>query len=85
MPLSQEQHDQLVSNYITRLVDGMDIKTLVNCLTEQLIINVSGGCHTDEELIEEISRFYDEDEVAAMLEDVEVDPADFNIHNSLDE
>ena len=38
----------------------------------------------DEELVEEIGKFYDEDDVAAMIEDVGGNPADFGITNSLD-
>lgn len=85
MPLTEEQRDQLLSNYVTKIVGGMDYETLVNCVMEQIIINLTGSCETDESLIEEISRFNDESDVAAMLEDVGANPTDFGIRNRLDD
>ena len=85
MSLTQDQYDQLLSNYCESIVDGMDMDTLVTFAIEQIETNLRKNCSMDEELIEEISRFYEEDDVAAMLEDVGANPADFDIHNSLDD
>ena len=84
MKLSQEQYDQLLANYAKTLVDGMDLDDLVQFAVEQIEMNLRESCSMDEELVEEIGKFYDEDEVAAMIEDVGANPADFGITNSLD-
>ena len=81
MTLSQEQYDSLLANYIEQLVDGMDLDSLVQFASEQIELNLRENCSTDDELIEEISQFYDDDEyVASMLEDVGANPVDFDIN-----
>ena len=79
MTLSQEQYDQLLANYAEQIVEGMDMDSLIQFAVEQIEENLRANCSMDEELVEEISRFYDEDYVAGMLEDVGANPADFNI------
>ena len=79
MTLSQEQYDSLLSNYAEQIVEGMDMDSLIQFAMEQIEENLRANCSMDEELVEEISRFYDEDYVAGMLEDVGANPADFNI------
>ena len=85
MTLTQEQYDQLLSNYSENIVDGMDLDSLVAFAMEQIEENVRRMFPTDNELIEEISRFNDESDVASMLEDVGANPADFDLHNHLDD
>ena len=80
MTLTQDQYDSLLSNYVESIIDGMDMDTLVTFATEQLEMNLRSNCSMDEELIEEISRFYDESDVAAMLESVGANPADFDVN-----
>jgi hypothetical protein len=84
MTLTQDQYDQLLYNYSSSIVEGMDLDTLITFAVEQIEENLRKSCSVDVELIEEIGRFYDEDDVASMIEDVGANPADFNIHNSLD-
>jgi len=79
MTLSQEQYDQLLANYAEQIVEGMDMDSLIQFAMEQIEENLRANCSMDEELVEEISRFYDEEYVAGMLEDVGANPADFNI------
>ena len=79
MTLSQEQYDKLLANYAEQIVEGMDLDSLVQFAVEQIELNVRENCSMDEELVEEISRFYDDEYVAGMLEDVGANPADFNI------
>jgi hypothetical protein len=85
MTLTQDQFDQLLTNYAESIVYGMDIDTLVAFASDQLEQNLRSNCATDNELIEEIGRFNDEDEVASMLEDVGANPAEFNIPTNGDE
>ena len=80
MTLSQEQYDQLLANYAEQTVEGMDLDSLVQFAVEQIELNLRENCSMDEELVEEISQFYDEEYVASMLEDVGANPADFNIN-----
>jgi len=85
MKLSQDQYDKLVENYVDTLVEGMDLDSLVQFATEQIELKIREMFSLDEELIKEISRFYHDDDVAAMIEDVGGNPSDFGISNSLDE
>jgi hypothetical protein len=78
--LTQDQYDQLLANYAESLVDGMDLDNLIVFAMEQIELNLRKSCSLDEELIEEIGRFYDEIEVASMLEDVGANPADFDVN-----
>ena len=75
--LTQDQYDQLLANYAESLVDGMDMDSLVQFAIEQIELNLRKSCSLDEELIEEISRFYDDEQVASMLESVGANPSDF--------
>ena len=70
MELTQDQYDKLLANYIEQLVDGMDLDSLVQFASEQLELNLRENRSTPDELIEEISLFYDEDYVNDMVESV---------------
>jgi len=80
MTLTQAQYDQLLSNYAEQIVEGMDMDDLVQFAMEQLEQNLRANCSSDDELIEEIGRFYDEEYVAGMLEDVGANPAEFDVN-----
>lgn len=77
MTLTQDQYDSLLNTYVNSIIDGMDMDTLITFATEQLEMNLRSNCSLDVELVEEISRFYDEDEVAEMLTEVGANLADF--------
>ena len=77
MSLTQDQYDSLLNTYVNSIIDGMDMDTLITFATEQLEMNLRANCSLDVELVEEISRFYDEDEVAEMLTEVGANLADF--------
>jgi hypothetical protein len=70
MELTQDQYDQLLANYIEQTVDGMDMDSLIQFASDMLEQNLRETCSTPDELIEEISRFYDEDYVNEMVESV---------------
>ena len=70
MTLTEAQYDQLLANYIEMVVDGMDLDSLIQFASEQLEINLRENCSTPDELIDEISLFYDEDYVNEMVESV---------------
>ena len=68
--LTQDQYDQLLANYIDSILDGMDLDSLIQFASEQIEMNLRESCSTPDELIEEISRFYDEEDVNDMVENV---------------
>jgi hypothetical protein len=70
MTLTQDQYDKLLAVYIEQIVDGMDLDSLVQFVSETLEENLRVTCSLPEELIEEISQFYDEDYVNEMIESV---------------
>ena len=70
MELTQTQYDSLLANYVEQLVDGMDLDSLVQFVSEQIEMNLRESCSTPDELIEEISQFYDEEYVNEMIESV---------------
>jgi hypothetical protein len=70
MELTQAQYDQLLANYIEQVVDGMDMDSLVQFASDMMEQNLRISCSTPDELIEEISRFYDEEDVQEMVESV---------------
>jgi predicted RNA-binding protein Jag len=80
MTLTQAQYDQLLSNYAEEIVEGMDLDSLVQFAVEQIEENLRANCSNDNELIEEIGRFYDEEYLAGMLESVGANPADFDVN-----
>lgn len=81
MTLTQEQYDQLLSNYAKSIIDGMDMDSLLQFAIEQIEENCRRMFPQDSELITEMSRFYEEEDVALMIEEVGGNPEDFNISN----
>ena len=73
MTLTEAQYDKLLAVYIEQIVDGMDLDSLVQFVSETLEENLRVTCSLPEELIEEISLFYDEDYVNEMVESVTQD------------
>ena len=70
MELTQDQYDKLLAVYIEQIVDGMDLDSLVQFASETIEQNLRETCSLPEELIEEISQFYDEEFVNDMIESV---------------
>ena len=70
MNLTQDQYDKLLANYIEQIVDGMDMDCLIQFASDMLEQNLRESCSTPDELIEEISQFYDEEYVNEMVETI---------------
>ena len=68
MTLTQDQYDKLLAVYIEQIVDGMDLDSLIQFASETIEENLRETCSAPDELIEEISRFYDEEFVNDMIE-----------------
>jgi hypothetical protein len=70
MELTQQQYDSLLANYIEQIVDGMDMDSLIQFASDMIEQNLRETCSTPDELIEEISQFYDEEYVNEMVQSV---------------
>ena len=68
MPLTSEQYNQLVEQYVELVVDSMDTKTMMEWITDQLSYNLRND-YTDEELKEEVNNF-DEDLYDELVDNV---------------
>ena len=58
MIMSEINRDQLVQEYIDRILEGMSTKDLMRIVGDQLEENLS--TYTDEELIAEVTDYYPE-------------------------
>jgi len=74
MELTQDQYDKLLAIYVESIVDGMDLDSLVQFASETIEENIRRDFSLPEELIEEISQFYDEEYVNEMIESVTTGP-----------
>ena len=54
--MTPEQRDNLIDDYAWKIVDDMDIKDLCRAMAEQIAAGFEG--YKDEEVIEEIKKFY---------------------------
>lgn len=70
MELTQQQYDSLLAIYVEQIVDGMDMDSLIQFASDMIESNLRESCSHPDELIEEISQFYDEDYVQEMIESV---------------
>jgi hypothetical protein len=72
MTLTSEQFNQLICNYAEQIVDGMDHKTIYQFAYDTIVANMEEM--NDEDLINEMFNFLDEDEVKQMIEEVGANP-----------
>ena len=68
MTLTQAQYDKLLALYVEQIVDNMDLGDLIQYVSDDIEQNLRESCSTDEELIEEISNYYDGEFVNDLLE-----------------
>lgn len=72
MTLSISQLEQLISIYAEHIVDGMDLKTLeqfaYDCIVERMENLL------ENEVIDEIKSYYDDEDLSQMIESVGADP-----------
>jgi hypothetical protein len=83
MTLTREQFNQLVSDYAEQVVEGMDIKSLEQFAYDNIVENLEDA--GDEALLEQLCAYYEENEVASMLESVGANPADYDVNTNGDE
>ena len=65
MTLNTAQFAQLIENYVSQIVDGMDIKSMEVMVTDLLIREYE--TYTEEQIIAEIDELYGEDMVKELV------------------
>ena len=70
MTLNNTQFDQLVENYVSQIVEGLDVEALETMVTDLLIREYE--TYTEEQIIDEIEELYGEEIAADWLESVSV-------------
>ena len=70
MTLNKAQFDQLVENYVSQIVDGLDVEALEILVTDLLIREYE--TYTEEQIIGEVTDIYGEEIAQELLESVTV-------------
>ena len=70
MTLNNAQFDQLVENYVSQIVDGLDVESLETMVTDLLIREYE--TYTEEQIIGEVTDIYGEEFAQELLESVTV-------------
>ena len=68
MTLNKEQFTQFVENYVSQIVEGLDVESLESMVTDLLIREYE--TYTEEQIVGEITEIYDEEFAADLLESV---------------
>jgi hypothetical protein len=68
MTLSNDQLRKLIEAYAERVVDNMDIRDLCAFAMDTIVDNMID--YNEAELMEELSHYYDEDELNELVESV---------------
>ena len=68
MTLSKDQLSKLVLMYAERVVDNMDIRDLCAFAIDTIVDNMND--YNESELMEELSHYYDDDELQELVESV---------------
>ena len=68
MTLTPGQFDQLVENYASHIVEGLDVESLEQMVFDLLVREYE--TYTEEEILGEIKELYGDELVVDLLEDV---------------
>lgn len=68
MTLSKEQFNQFVENYVSLIVEGLNVEQLETIATDLLIREYE--THTEEQIVNEIKDIYGEEFAADLMEGV---------------
>jgi hypothetical protein len=66
MTLNTAQHYQLVENYVSHIVEGMDVDTLESMVYDLLVREYE--TYTEDQIVGEIEELYGEELVADLVE-----------------
>jgi hypothetical protein len=69
MTLSKEKLSELIENYVSQIVEGLDVESLESMVTDLLIREYE--TYTEEQIVNEISEIYDEEYAQSLLESVQ--------------
>ena len=72
MKLNTAQFAQLIENYVSHIVEGMDSETMEVMVTDLLIREYE--THTEEQIVNEITEIYGEEFAIDLLESVDEVP-----------
>jgi hypothetical protein len=70
MTLTTEQLSKLIENYVSQIVEGLDVEQLEIIATDLLIREYE--TYTEEQIIGEITEIYSAEYAAELMEDVPV-------------
>ena len=66
MTLNTAQHYQLVENYVSHIIDGMDVDSLASMVYDLLVREYE--TYTEEQIVGEIEDIYGEEVAADLVE-----------------
>ena len=69
MTLNTAQFEQFVENYVSQIVEGLDVESLESMVTDLLIREYE--THTEEQIVNEITEIYGEEFATELLESVD--------------
>jgi tetrahydromethanopterin S-methyltransferase subunit A len=72
MTLNKAQFNQLVENYVSQIVEGLDVESLESMVTDLLVREYE--TYTEEQIVNEITEIYDEEYAQDLLESVTAVP-----------
>jgi hypothetical protein len=68
MTLNKAQFDQLVENYVSQIVEGLDVEALETMVTDLLVREYE--TYTEEQIVDEVTDIYGEEFAQELLESV---------------
>jgi hypothetical protein len=68
MTLNKAQFNQLVENYVSQIVEGLDVESLESMVTDLLIREYES--YTEEQIVGEVTEIYGEEFATDLLESV---------------
>jgi hypothetical protein len=67
--LNKAQFEQFLENYVSQIVEDLDLETLESMVTDLLIREYEA--HTEEQIVNEITEIYGEEFATELLESVD--------------
>jgi hypothetical protein len=72
MTLNKAQFEQLVENYVSQIVEGLDVESLESMVTDLLIREYE--TYTEQQILGEVTEIYGEEFATELLESVDEVP-----------
>jgi hypothetical protein len=69
MTLNKAQFNQLVENYVSQIVEGLDVESLESMVTDLLVREYE--TYTEEQIVGEVTEIYGEEFATELLESVD--------------